>query len=147
MVRLPQCLHAGRSIALATGKHTKTAPEGAGIESQVPLNDRPHALTEPNGRCSSVCSVSDSKFRENSEAASRRLCGGALDEGHLLAGYLVGFAPPITYPLPDGGASLNLGFSDIFFIACSRAVPLLAVCSALFCRAKEFRAASGNFNF
>jgi hypothetical protein len=42
------------------------------------------------------------------------------------AGYLIGFAPPITYPLPDGGASRHFGFSDIFFASFSRR----ALCSS-----------------
>jgi hypothetical protein len=51
---------------------------------------------------------------------------------------LIGFAPPITNPLPDGFMILKRGFSDNFFIRCSRVIALLAVCSVLLLGAGEF---------
>ena len=39
----------------------------------------------------------------------------------------LGFAPPITYPRPEFGASRHFGFSDTFFVSFSRMVALLAV--------------------
>jgi hypothetical protein len=71
---------------LQHGKIPRQPPEGAGIESQVPLNDRPHAVTEPNERCSSVCSVSDSiprKFRGRETSAVRPRDGAATVQFHF----------------------------------------------------------------
>jgi len=57
------------------------------------------------------------------------------------------FAPPITNPRPDLLANLNRGLVDKSFIACSRAVPLLAVRAIGFCGAEEFGASEVDFDF